>query len=108
MLNQNDFLVSQEDKFDTVQLLNEKGIVKVRLKSEKYRVVRVKSKTTAKGFKEIEPGDIIQFSSVIEKRRSGYSIDVKVENLSKPGNSASKTIIEIPKFIKNLVLEEVY
>lgn len=108
MLSQNDFLVNKEDKIDTVQLLNEKGIVKVKLKSEKYRVVKVKSKTTAKGFKEIEPGDIIQFSTVIEKRRSGYSIDVQVENLSKPGNSASKTIIEIPKFIKNLVLEEVY
>lgn len=108
MLDQNDFLVRQEDKFDTVQLLNEKGIVKVRLKSEKYRVVKVKNKTTAKGFKEMKPGDIIQFSTVIEERRSGYSIDVKVENLSKPGNSASKTIVEIPKFIKNLVLEEVY
>lgn len=108
MLAQNDFSVSSEDKIDTIRLLREKGIVRMRLASEKYRVVKVKNKTTAIGFKEIEPGDIIQFSTVIEKRRSGYSIDVKMENLSKPGSSASKTIVEIPKFIKNLILEEVY
>lgn len=92
----------------TLDSFENKINVDIKLESKQYKIIRVKNKTTAKGFKEMKQGDIIQFSTVIEKRRSGYSVDVKVKNLSKPGKSVSKTIVEIPKFIKNLVLEEVY
>lgn len=76
----------------------------VTLSSNKYRVMKILKKTVAKGFKNIEAGDLIQFSTVIERHRD-YAIYVTMENLTKDNEKVKKTFNEITPLIANFELE---
>lgn len=80
------------------------------MKSAKYRVMNILKKTNAKMFKDIEAGDILQFSVPLGYAGTGtggtYAVDIKVENLSKPGSVTYKTFNQLPTVLGSFNLEE--
>lgn len=80
----------------------------IKMKSEKYEVIKIKKRTQAKVFKNVEPGDIVQFSIGIERAGSNsgtYASYITFENLTKK-ETARKSFNEMPKLIENFELAE--
>lgn len=82
------------------------------MKSSKYRVLNILKKTNAKTFKDIEAGNILQFSIPLKYAGTGssgtYAVSIKIENLSKPGNIAHKTFNQLPPILEHFKLEEIH
>lgn len=85
--------------------------MKIVMRSSKYEVFNIIKKTNAKIFKDIEVGDILQFSVPLEYAGTGsggtYAVDIRVENISKPGNIAYKTFNQLPSLLRHFELEEI-
>lgn len=61
--------------------------MQIPLTSSKYRVTKINRKTKAKMFKNIELGDVLIFTCILERlgttRGNTYAPHVKIENISK-------------------------
>lgn len=81
----------------------------IMMASKRYRVLRLLKKTQASGFKNIEAGDIIQFSVPLIKDHYSSSRDfVKTTILTKNNISMEKTINQIQVVLESFELEEIH
>ena len=67
----------------------------ITMKSEKLKIIEIKKKTTAKMFKDLKVGDVLQFSTEVKDVGRGYrgrtyATDIKVVNIT-TGDKVNKT-----------------
>lgn len=75
--------------------------------SERYRVMKIKKKTAAKMFKNVQVGDVLTFRTPI--RRAGgnggtYATGITT-TLERTKESTVKTFNELPTILQNFILE---
>ena len=85
--------------------------MKIIMKSDYYEVISINYKTQAKFFKDVEVGDILQFSIPIEAAGSNsgsiYASYIRVENMSKKDNNVThKSFNQLPGLLKHFQLQK--
>lgn len=75
----------------------------IELKSERYRIVEIKKKTTAKMFGNIKLGDVLTFSTNLNG--GSYQNKTLTATLERTNESIEKTFVEISNNLKPFVLE---
>lgn len=77
------------------------------MKSPKYRVIKLKKKTQAQGFKDIQPGDILEFSTpLIAKYNYKHIVTVNVYKENGDKAVLTRTFNQLDKIIDNFELVE--
>jgi acyl-CoA hydrolase len=82
----------------------------IEMKSEAQVVMKIKKKTKAVFFKDVEVGDSLRFKTYLKNvgrsSHGTYASTVTVENLSKRTSDSSKSQSQIANILHNFELEE--
>lgn len=82
------------------------------MKSSRYRVISIVKKTGAYMFKDIQVGDVLEFSVPLEYAGShkgiSRTVSIKVANLRQANIASYKTFNQLPRLLSYFELEEMH